>query len=152
MTDSTTLELTRLIDAPIARVWDAWVDPVKFAQWWVPHPWSAEILQHDVWAGGGFSMQMISPDGQKLAAPGCFLLVEEQARIVFTSTMSEGFQPVESSFPMTAQILMRADGDQTHYTARVLHPTEAGRKQHEEMGFEGGWGAALSQLEQLLRS
>jgi uncharacterized protein YndB with AHSA1/START domain len=28
----------------------------------------------------------------------------------------------------------------------VIHRDEAGRKQHEEMGFHEGWGKALDQL------
>jgi uncharacterized protein YndB with AHSA1/START domain len=30
--------------------------------------------------------------------------------------------------------------------ALVIHNDEAGRKQHEEMGFHEGWGKALDQL------
>lgn len=146
----TTLQLTRLLNARVARVWDAWTDPMKFARWWVPAPWRAEIHAHEVSPGGAFDMTMHGPNGEAMRSPGCFLLVEEQARIVFTSMMSSGFQPVESGFPFTADITMTAEAAQTRYTARVMHPTEAWRARHEDMGFEGGWGTALTQLEALL--
>jgi len=149
MTD-TSLELSRLMNAPVARIWDAWTDPAKFGQWWVPAPWRAEIHTHEVHAGGAFDMTMHGPAGEEIRSPGCFLLVEREARIVFTSMMSGGFQPVDSAFPFTAHITLQAEGDQTRYTARVLHPSEALRQQHEAMAFEAGWGMALTQLEALL--
>ena len=34
----------------------------------------------------------------------------------------------------------------TKYTALAMHRDEAGRKQHEQMGFHDGWGTALDQL------
>ena len=32
------------------------------------------------------------------------------------------------------------------YTATAIHRDEAGKKQHEEMGFHTGWGTTLDQL------
>ncbi|RED18614.1 SRPBCC domain-containing protein [Pontivivens insulae] len=150
MSEETTLELSRVLNAPVARVWDAWTDAEKFAQWWVPRPWRAKVHQHDVQAGGAFEMTMHGPDGEAMRTPGCFLLAEAEARIIFTSMMSGGFQPVPSDFPFTAIIEMVGVGEKTQYTARVLHPTPELRAQHEAMGFEGGWGTALTQLEELL--
>jgi uncharacterized protein YndB with AHSA1/START domain len=34
----------------------------------------------------------------------------------------------------------------TRYTATVKHASEAGKRQHEAMGFEQGWGQALEQM------
>lgn len=47
---------------------------------------------------------------------------------------------------MTAVISLQPHGIGTRYTALAMHRDEAGRKQHEEMGFHDGWGAALDQL------
>ncbi|MDZ7801401.1 MAG: SRPBCC domain-containing protein [Trueperaceae bacterium] len=45
----------------------------------------------------------------------------------------------------TAVITMEAQGDGTRYVAIAKHRDEAGRSQHEEIGFEQGWGTALDQ-------
>ena len=37
----------------------------------------------------------------------------------------------------------------TRYTARARHWTDEAKKQHEEMGFEPGWGACADQLKAL---
>jgi len=39
----------------------------------------------------------------------------------------------------------------TRYTATVIHADEAGCNKHAEMGFEGGWGAALDQLVAMIK-
>lgn len=33
---SNELRITRVYDAPIQLVWDAWTDPAQAAQWWGP--------------------------------------------------------------------------------------------------------------------
>lgn len=153
MSDETTLNLSRVIAAPVSRIWAAWTDGETFAKWWVPRPWRAEVHRHDVSAGGAFEMTMHGPNGEAMRSPGCFLLAEENARIVFTSTMTEGFQPIESGFAFTADVRFTPQGpDATLYEVTVMHPTPELRLQHEEMGFEGGWGTALTQLEELLRT
>ncbi len=47
---------------------------------------------------------------------------------------------------------MQPHGGGTSYSARVMHSNEAGRKQHEAMGFETGWGTALDQLVAYMQS
>ena len=48
--------------------------------------------------------------------------------------------------PFNASLALALEGTGTRYTATALHRDEAGRKQHEEMGFHEGWGKALDQL------
>ena len=40
----------------------------------------------------------------------------------------------------------------TRYTAAVMHAEPAAAAKHAEMGFFDGWGAALDQLVELVRS
>lgn len=54
--------------------------------------------------------------------------------------------------PMTAIVTLERDGNITRYMAHVMHNTEAFRIKHEEMGFQDGWGTAVSQLEELLKA
>jgi uncharacterized protein YndB with AHSA1/START domain len=37
-------------------------------------------------------------------------------------------------------------GGGTRYRVRARHADAGGRRRHEEMGFEQGWGTALDQL------
>jgi uncharacterized protein YndB with AHSA1/START domain len=56
------LGIDRLIRAPRKVVWDAWTDPDKLAQWWVPAPARCRVERLDVRGGGAFVTSM-SDDG-----------------------------------------------------------------------------------------
>ncbi len=48
---------------------------------------------------------------------------------------------------MTAIILLEDAGEgQTTYTAIARHRTPEAAKQHEQMGFYGGWGTVADQM------
>jgi hypothetical protein len=49
-------------------------------------------------------------------------------------------------FRFTACILLEPHGNGTKYTAIVMHKDEQSRDEHEAMGFYEGWGTALEQL------
>lgn len=65
---------------------------------------------------------------------------------MFTDGYTEGWKPVERPF-MTAILLLEDVGEgQTRYTAIARHATAEIRQQHEQMGFQEGWGIVLDQL------
>ncbi|MCB2137243.1 MAG: SRPBCC domain-containing protein, partial [Rhodobacteraceae bacterium] len=52
--------------------------------------------------------------------------------------------------PFMTAILILADapGGGTTYTAIARHRSAETRRSHEEMGFYGGWGTVVTQLEE----
>ena len=140
------LVISRLIKAPRKAVWTAWSDPEHLVKWWCPKPWTTEVRQFDLRPGGGFYTFMQGPDGGKSDNPGAFLEVVPAERIVWTSSLVEGWRPGTPWLPMTAFITMADEAGGTRYTARVLHKDDEDRRKHEEMGFSEGWGTALDQL------
>ena len=153
MTDNADdLVISRLIKAPRKAVWTAWSDPEHLVKWWCPKPWTTEVRQFDLRPGGGFYTFMKGPDGGKSDNPGAFLEVVPAERIVWTSSLVEGWRPGTPWLPMTAFITMADEAGGTRYTARVLHKDDEDRRKHEEMGFHEGWGKATDQLEALART
>ncbi|BDB26812.1 activator of HSP90 ATPase [Cupriavidus sp. TA19] len=142
------LVISRLLKAPRAKVWRAWSDPELLRQWWCPKPWTTEVRAFDLRPGGAFHTFMQGPDGGTSDNPGCFLEVVPMERIVSTSALVAGYRPATPWLSMTAVITMEDEGDGTRYTARVMHPDEATRKQHEELGFHEGWNTCITQLEE----
>jgi uncharacterized protein YndB with AHSA1/START domain len=48
--------------------------------------------------------------------------------------------------------MLEPHGNGTKYTVIALHPDEESRKRHEERGFDKGWGAALDQLVEFVKT
>ena len=145
------LVLERSVPVAPELVWAAWTRPEHLKQWFCPRPWSVAECDIDLRPGGRFRTVMRSPEGELMdAGDGCYLEVVENHRLVWTSALGPNFRPVSSTghegFLFTAFILIEPDGSGSRYTAIAVHPDEAGRQQHEEMGFAEGWGTALDQL------
>ena len=146
-TDAFALTISRHIKAPPAKVWRAWSEPDHFAQWWIPAPIECQVVKLDLRPGGGFETRMREGDGPfQPHVEGCFLDVVPASRLVFTTVLTEGWQPFEPWLALTAIITLTADGNGTRYSARVLHRNAADAAKHDEMGFQMGWGMALAQL------
>jgi uncharacterized protein YndB with AHSA1/START domain len=77
---------------------------------------------------------------------GCFLEVVPESRLVWTTVLTEGWQPSEPWLALTAIITFMPEGSGTQYTARVLHKNAADSQKHDDMGFHEGWGTTISQL------
>jgi uncharacterized protein YndB with AHSA1/START domain len=139
------LVLERVIDVPRELVWAAWTQPKHLYKWFVPLPWTLADCEIDLRPGGIFRFVMRSPEGQEFPHIGCFLEVTPNERLVWTDALLPGYRPSEKPF-FTGVIALEPRGKGTRYLATAIHRDEAGRKQHEEMGFHQGWGMALDQL------
>ncbi len=146
-TEDTELTIARFINAPPAIVWKAWSTPEHLAQWWIPAPIECKVVKLDMRPGGGFETLMREGDGAfQPHVEGCFLEIVPQARLIFTTVLSEGWKPIEPWLALTAIITFAAEGQGTRYAARVLHKNAADSRKHDEMGFQDGWGTAINQL------
>lgn len=146
------LHLERIIDAPRDAVWRCWTEADLLGQWYCPKPWKADVHQIDVWPGGQSTMTFRGPDGEEMPQNGMYLFVEPGKTLIFTDGYSAGFVPQPQTF-MTGYVLLEdVPGGKTKMIWGAKHSTEDGKKQHEEMGFEQGWGAAADQLSDLAKS
>ena len=139
------LVLERTVNVPVEAVWTAWTTPDHLLKWFTPAPWKTVACDIDLRPGGVFRTVMQGPDGEQVDSVGCFLVVEEHRRLVFTDALGPGYRPQSQPF-MTAEITMTPEGSGTRYRAVARHADGDGRKTHEEMGFHDGWGTALDQL------
>ena len=147
MTDRHELSITRLIDAPREAVWRAFTD--HLAEWWCPRPWTVELIEQDLRAGGRSAMIMRGPNGEESPQDGVYLEVIPHARIVFTDAFTKGWNPAG---PFIVGILDFADEDgKTRYTGTARHWTAEAMQQHEAMGFVEGWGKVAEQLEEVAK-
>ena len=144
------LEITRIIKAPRAKIWDAWTKPEQFAQWWIPEPALCRVLELDVRPGGAMITEM-NEDGTGFVPhmQACYLDVEAGRRIVFTNALTGGWRPAEQAF-ITAIITLDDHDQGTAYRALVMHKSPEDRTMHQELGFYDGWGTVAAQLAKLV--
>ena len=155
------LVFERTIDIPPDAVFEAWTTPDQLKQWFTPRPWKTVDAQLDLRPGGIFRTTMRSPEGQEFDNAGCYLEVVKNRKLVWTNALMPGFRPVPGpnvvgadcdSFAFTAILTFEPHGAGTRYKALVAHKDEAGRKKHEAMGFQEGWGKALDQLVDMVKA
>ncbi len=145
------LLLERVVSTPRRLVWRAWTEPDLLMKWFCPPPWSVVSCEVDLQPGGGFATVMRSPEGIEVAGAGCYLLIEPEERLVWTSALTGGFRPhaqptSDTDFVFTADLSFAEEDDGTRYRAHLMHATAKARKRHEDMGFNEGWGTAFDQL------
>ena len=141
------LTIARVINAPPAVVWKAWSTPQHLAKWWIPAPIECQVVKLDLRPGGGFETRMREDGGDfQPHVDGCFLDIVPEARLVFTTVLTEGWRPVEPWLALTAIITFEPEGSATRYAARVLHKSAEDARKHEDMGFLDGWGTTIDQL------
>ncbi|MCU1401591.1 MAG: polyketide cyclase [Acidimicrobiales bacterium] len=149
------LVIERTIFVSPERVWAAWTEPELLVQWFTPAPWRTAAVDIDLRPGGRCVTTMESPEGVQYPNVGCYLQIEPNQLLVYTSVMTDDFRPFApvngAGLGFTARIEIEGAPDGgTHYRAIAMHANEADHDQHEAMGFADGWGAALDQLVTLM--
>jgi uncharacterized protein YndB with AHSA1/START domain len=77
--------ITRRFEAPVERVWNAWIDPGQVKQWWGPQGFTAPLANMDVREGGTSLVCMRSPDGVDMYNTWTYERVEPNARLEFVN-------------------------------------------------------------------
>ena len=84
MSTKPSLTLKRRMNAPPAKVYEAWTDAKKISHWFGPE--NAEVLRAttDVRVGGRFRIVFRGPDGEEHDVGGTYREVVPNEKLVFT--------------------------------------------------------------------
>jgi len=148
------LVFERTTTIPAEKIWKGWTDPQTLMKWFCPRPWKVTDCRIHLQPGGEFYTVMEGPNGEKMANHGCYLEVVKNKKLVWTGMLTEGYRPAPSNplgFSFVATVLLSSKDKGTSYKAIVAHADEEGRKKHEQMGFQEGWGKAFDQLVELMK-
>lgn len=134
------LTLTRLIAAPLARVWRAFTDPAEASKWLGPEGWTGTYKSDAMDLGGRYTIEMRHHDGRAATATGVFREIVPMARLVYTwAWLGEDSKPGHQTLVI---VTFKAVGTKTELT---LHhegfETADSRDNHN-----GGWTGCLEKL------
>lgn len=141
-----TLTIRKTLDAPVELVWEAWTQTEHIVKWWAPNGMDVKVVKHQFKVGGEWKYTMLMPDGNEFISEGVYSEIVQLKKII----TSANFRPMTEGVEMRS--LFEKDGDKTHFTFSVVHPTEEYKVQQEKMGFYNGWGSAFNRLEALLKT
>lgn len=150
MSEALELSLTRYIDAPPEMVWEVMVN--RQTEWFCPKPWRAEIDVQERRAGGRAEMTFYGPNGEVMPQNGIYLAFDEGRRFVTTDAVvynKDSGELAPAGPFMIGFWEIEPEGSGTRFTGRARHWTDEALKQHQEMGFESGWGVMADQLKAL---
>lgn len=80
---SNSIDITRVYDAPVKAVWDAWTDEKQVAKWWGPRGFSITTHSKDLKPGGHWHYTMHGPDGKDWPNKTKYFEVEKYSKLVY---------------------------------------------------------------------
>lgn len=134
------LTLTRLIAAPLARVWHAFTDPAEASKWLGPEGWTGTYKSDNMNVGGAYTIEMRHRDGRASTATGTFREIVPMSRLVYTwAWLGDDGKPGHETL---VTVTFKAVGAKTELT---LHhegfETVDARDSHN-----GGWTGCFDKL------
>jgi uncharacterized protein YndB with AHSA1/START domain len=79
-----TVNVSKVINAPATKLFDAWLDPATLAKFMLPMPGMAcPSVESDARVGGGFTIVMMVGEN-KIPHTGNYLTIDRPNKLVFT--------------------------------------------------------------------
>jgi uncharacterized protein YndB with AHSA1/START domain len=145
------LHVIREFNAPVEKIWKAWITPELLEKWWGPKPWTAVTKSMDFTVGGVWLYAMVGPHGQKHWSHVKFTAIDEGKSFSADATFCDGegnFLPNSPTGHWKNTFI--GMGDKSRVEVELSFDEETDMKTLVEMGFEGGFTMGLNQLEELL--
>ncbi|WP_458097500.1 SRPBCC domain-containing protein [Roseomonas sp. WA12] len=142
--------ITRVFEAPARLLFEAHSRPEHVKRWFGPVGWPLTLCEMDFRVGGTFRFAMTGPDGrQNTPFGGTYREIVPDRRIVFDNGFlvpGAGRMVHSIGFEETPGEL----GPRTLLTHHTLFGSVEMKAEHLGLGFEGGVGSGLDQLETLV--
>jgi len=132
------LRLTRVYDAPVKAVWDAWTDNEQVAKWWGPRGFSITTHSKDLRPGGHWAYTMHGPDGVNYENKTLYHEVEKHARLVYDHGGNDDRPPL---FRVTVQFTALKGKTKMEMTMALATPEAAAQtaKFIKQVGGNSTW-------------
>jgi len=132
------------IAAPRERVFAAWTTPEQLRQWWGPTDFTCPEAEVDLRPGGGYRLQMQSPDGMVMTVGGTYDTVEPPQLLAYTWRWLGPPMDSEPESHVTVEF-HDVEGDTEVVITHGRFP-----RGHDLSQYDVGWQSGLQKLERLL--
>lgn len=159
--DVPVFEISRIFDAPPARVWQAWTDPVQFAQWFGPAGCRADVLAFDLTPGGTAHYRITMADQGCLYGKFVYREIVAPSRLVWVHSFADATgalarSPFDANWPLEllATVVFTAVGEKTQaaltWVPMGASPIENACFRDGFASMTQGWGGCFDSLERFL--
>jgi len=139
------LRITRTFNAPLERVYQAFIEPGDLEKWFGPDGVNCVVHEIDPRPGGKYSFTMRNENGEEHPLSGVFQEVIANEKLVYTWTWASGtLEGVETR--VTLDFADKDGGTELTLTHELL-PTETAVKMHN-VGWSGSFNCLAVELKQ----
>ena len=134
--------VTRIFDAPVHNVFEAWTKPELFRQWWVPKSFGLSLLscEMDVRVDGRYQLEFGNLDFERpMTFFGRYIEVVANARLAWTNE--------ESEQGAVTTVTFEEQGGTTILKVHDLYPSKDALDSEIASGATAGMHEALDQLD-----
>ncbi len=144
--NSNEIKITRIYDAPLAAVWDAWTDPKQAAHWWGPRGFTLTTHGKDLRPGGHWTYTMHGPDGTDYPNKAAYLEVEPHKKLVYDHGANDDRPPL---FRVTVLFIDLGSKTKLEMSMALATPAaaEETRRFIKKAGGESTWDRLAEYLE-----
>lgn len=148
--------ITKVFEAGLSMVWDAFTQPELLDQWWAPKPLVSITKRMNFEEGGIRHYSMVWPDGQEHWGLKVYTFIHPQTKIKWLSSFSDKDANINKELPASDWELNFSeekgpDGNQrTTLNIVIKHKTLADLEMVIKMGFKEGFSMTLNELDTLL--
>jgi len=140
---ATSLHITRIIPAPIDKVFDAWTRPEILAKWSAPEGIEHITYDVDLRVGGAYRLVMRNPEGGEHTAIGTYVEIDRPNKLAYT------WDWVEEEYHMDVDTLVTVEFNAVGETTEIVLTHERFPAEEAVQGHNEGWTSCLNRLEQL---
>ncbi len=148
--DSKKIKVVREFAATLSEVWPAWTEASLLDQWWAPKPYKAVTKFMDFREGGYWLYYMSGPNGERHWCRVDFITIEPQKKFSVENYFCDEAGVKNNDMPSmhwNNRFYKTAEG--TKVEVEITFAEKADLEKIVEMGFEGGFTAALENLDEV---
>jgi uncharacterized protein YndB with AHSA1/START domain len=138
------LQVKRVVKAPLDRVYRAWTDASELKKWFSPEQLTVPEAEMEAISGGKYRVVMQEPGGAKHTAVGEFKEVVPNQKLVYSWKWEEAGDKADDT-QMTVEFRKVSDDETEVILTHEFFGSEEAAKEHKT-----GWESTFNNMEKYL--